>query len=118
MLTRGQAARLLGRSVATVRRIEGRLLHPTRDARGTHWFHEYDVERLAARIRAGEVRLYEVVSSPGFAKLRSASSVLHTEQAVDVLEVARLRSEIERLTSDNRRLRDELTELRAATEDF
>lgn len=45
-LTRKQVAARLRRSVATVRRLEGRALHPRRDAQGVHWFSAEEVERL------------------------------------------------------------------------
>jgi hypothetical protein len=46
MLTRTQVARRLGRSIATVRRLEGEGLHPVTDERGVHWFDEREVDRL------------------------------------------------------------------------
>src|SRR5438093_13604502 len=51
MLTRGQVAKRIGRSIATVRRIEGTLLHPQRDANGVLRFAPAEVDRLAARLR-------------------------------------------------------------------
>jgi hypothetical protein len=45
-LTRSQVARRLGKSIATVRRLEGRVLFPRFDSRGTHWFDEWEVERI------------------------------------------------------------------------
>ncbi len=45
-LTRTQVARRLGKSVATVRRLEGRVLFPRRDWRGIHRFDEWEVEGL------------------------------------------------------------------------
>ena len=45
-LTRIQVARRLGKSIATVRRLEGRVLFPHRDWRGVHRFDEWEVERL------------------------------------------------------------------------
>lgn len=47
VLTRMQVARRLGKSVATVRRLEGHSLNPVRDGRGIHRFHPEEVERLA-----------------------------------------------------------------------
>jgi hypothetical protein len=47
MLTRSQVARRLGKSLATVRRLEGSSLHPRRDDNGVHWFDESEVQRLA-----------------------------------------------------------------------
>jgi hypothetical protein len=53
MLSRIEVARRLGKSVATVRRLEGVELHPTRDSSGVHRFDPDEVERLAAKIRWG-----------------------------------------------------------------
>lgn len=50
MLTRTQVARRLGRSLATVRRAEGKTLHPTVDGRGTHRFDPVEVDALAERL--------------------------------------------------------------------
>lgn len=46
-MTRKQVGRRLGKSIATVRRIEGVLLHPVRDERGIHRFDPDEVEALA-----------------------------------------------------------------------
>ncbi|MEO7032382.1 MAG: hypothetical protein ABI548_00995 [Polyangiaceae bacterium] len=56
-MTRQQVARRLGRSLATVRRIEGVLLHPVRDDRGVHRFNAAEVETLAQKIDGGQVAL-------------------------------------------------------------
>jgi hypothetical protein len=56
MLTRMQVARALGRSIATVRRIEGELLHP-RLVGGIWRFKRREVDELAAEIRSGRRRL-------------------------------------------------------------
>jgi hypothetical protein len=45
-----QVARRLGKSVATVRRLEGAQLHPYVDASGVHRFDVREVERLARRL--------------------------------------------------------------------
>ena len=47
MMTRGQVARRLGKSIATVRRMEGHLLHPWCDSHGIYRFSNAEVERLA-----------------------------------------------------------------------
>jgi hypothetical protein len=49
-LTRREVATTLRRSIATVRRLEGHVLHPQRDARGTYWFASDEVDRLRAGI--------------------------------------------------------------------
>lgn len=56
-MTRTQVARRLGKSLATVRRIEGVLLHPTQDARGVHRFDSGEVEALARDIKTGRASL-------------------------------------------------------------
>lgn len=56
-MTRKQVAVRLGKSLATVRRIEGVLLHPTRDARGVHRFDETEVETLARQVKDGRTQL-------------------------------------------------------------
>jgi hypothetical protein len=50
MLTRSQVARRIGRSVATVRRMEGRSLHPGHGPRGARIFDPDEVEDVAERI--------------------------------------------------------------------
>lgn len=45
-LKRGEVARRLRKSVATVRRLEGHILFPSRDQRGIYRFDEWEVERL------------------------------------------------------------------------
>lgn len=56
MMTRGQVARRLGKSVATVRRLEGSLLHPRRDASGVLRFNPTEVDRVARGMRQGNLR--------------------------------------------------------------
>lgn len=48
MLTRAGVGRRLGKSIATVRRMEGVELHPTVDGRGVHWFDLREVDAIAA----------------------------------------------------------------------
>jgi hypothetical protein len=47
-LKRQNVAELLGVSTSTVRRLEGRTLHPVQDRDGTWWFDPAEVERLRA----------------------------------------------------------------------
>jgi hypothetical protein len=56
MLTRSQVARRLGKSVATVRRMEGIELHPVCDGRGVYRFDAGEVERLARAEQSGSAR--------------------------------------------------------------
>jgi hypothetical protein len=58
MLTRSQVARRLGKSLATVRRIEGILLAPT-DRRGVYRFNVADVDDLVRDIARGDVSIWQ-----------------------------------------------------------
>jgi len=49
MLTRAGVAKRLGRSLATVRRMEGTELHPSVDDRGVHRFDPDEVDAFTAR---------------------------------------------------------------------
>src|SRR5690349_3484518 len=49
MLTRAGVAKRLGRSIATVRRMEGNELHPWVDDRGIHRFDQTEVDDALAR---------------------------------------------------------------------
>ena len=49
MLTRSTVAAILGVHISTVRRLEGRDLHPVRDANGIHHFDRREVEDLATK---------------------------------------------------------------------
>ncbi|HEY2406939.1 MAG TPA: hypothetical protein VGI10_13105 [Polyangiaceae bacterium] len=64
-MTRQQVARRLGKSLATVRRIEGVLLHPTRDSRGVHRFDSEEVEALARSTERGHLSLAATLESNG-----------------------------------------------------
>jgi len=55
MLTRTAVAKLLRRSLATVRRLEGRELFPWLDNRGIHRFDAREIAKVARRLRRGEV---------------------------------------------------------------
>jgi hypothetical protein len=70
LMTRGQVARSLGRSLATVRRLEGSVLHPHL-SEGVWRFESREVEELAAEVRAGR-RLagdFQISSDPPKRKL-------------------------------------------------
>lgn len=53
MLTRAAVAKRLGKSIATVRRLEGRVLFPIVDHRGVRRFHESQVEHVRLLMREG-----------------------------------------------------------------
>lgn len=50
MLTRSQVAARLGRSLATIRRLEGKELHPEKDGRGVNRFDAEEVQEVAQRL--------------------------------------------------------------------
>ncbi len=56
MLTRSAVAKRLGKSIATVRRMEGVELHPVRDERGVNLFDPAEVEQVAQAQRWGGAR--------------------------------------------------------------
>jgi hypothetical protein len=58
-MTRQQVAKRLGKSLATVRRLEGGRLNPSQDARGVHRFDPDEVEALALDIETGRVALWQ-----------------------------------------------------------
>lgn len=58
-MTRKQVAQRLGKSIATVRRLEGVLLHPMLDARGKARFDDAEVEQLVGAMERGEVTLWQ-----------------------------------------------------------
>ena len=112
MLTRAAVAKVLGRSIATVRRLEGHELFPRRDWKGVFRFDESEVAAVARRLRAGDVvaargdwlderRRGQPWSLTG-APQTSTITVEHSD------EVARLREE-------NVRLREELAEMTIAS---
>jgi hypothetical protein len=89
-VTRGDVARYLGKSVATVRRAEGRYLHPRRDANGVHHFRFDEVKALRDAVARGDVRLNDV----DFARAIKSNGVTDAE-ATDT--IAELRAEIAEL---------------------
>jgi hypothetical protein len=97
MLTRSAVAKLLRRSIATVRRLEGQELFPRRDRNGVLRFDEGEVAAVARRLRAGDVtaarddwlierRLPQAWSLTG-ARKGSSAEVEHSE------DIAKLRRE-------------------------
>jgi hypothetical protein len=61
-VTRQQVARLLRKSVATVRRLEGVLLHPVEDSKGVWRSDLAEVEQLAADVDEGRVNLWDAMN--------------------------------------------------------
>jgi hypothetical protein len=64
-MTRQQVAKRLGKSLATVRRLEGGRLHAVADARGVHHFDPDEVEALARDIDRGDVVLWQELGTSG-----------------------------------------------------
>lgn len=60
-MTRKQVARKLGKSIATVRALEGVHLHPVEDDRGVWRFDPEEVERVAGDIQSGRLSLWETL---------------------------------------------------------
>ncbi|HEY0469904.1 MAG TPA: hypothetical protein VGC79_37215 [Polyangiaceae bacterium] len=133
-MTRKQVADRLGRSLATVRRLEGTLLHPQRDARGVHHFDRDEVEGLARDLNSGRIsigRNHASSTADGAwdhdadAECQRCSSL---QEQVDALndELASMRNshrrEIETLqteaTRTQERLRSELAELESEVAEF
>ena len=68
MLTRSQVARRLGKSIATVRRLEDRALHPVRGDHGVWLFDDWEVDWL----KRDPERLAQFAQSPWFKRNRVA----------------------------------------------
>lgn len=87
MLTRSQVARRIGKSVATVRRLEGTLLFPQSDGSGTRRFNEEEVEAFRRDLEAGRV-----VLPVGFLSSEGAAPATSTRRRIRELEarIARL----------------------------
>jgi len=64
-MTRQQVAKRLGKSLATVRRLEGVRLNPIRDARGVYQFDPDEVEALAEAVGDGTVALWQELGGDG-----------------------------------------------------
>jgi hypothetical protein len=94
-MTRAQVARYLRRSVASVRRAEGRHLHPYRDAKGVFRFEPDEVRELRAALERGEVRLGRV----DFTQQRQVRSgpTKRAHDAVESLHVTALQHELAEL---------------------
>ena len=109
MLTRSAVAKKLGRSLATVRRLEGKELFPRCDSRGVNWFDEADVERVAVRFARGDV---PSAQGPWLRKRRGHSQ----KGAVDPArrETSAPSDSLAALSAENRRLRHELNEANSA----
>ena len=104
VLTRPQLAERLGKSVATIRRIEGVLLHPHQDARGVYRFDAAEVDALANRVLCGEVSLFAGIETgnrrASEGDVRLESYIRHVRRRCAAAE-----SRAIRLTRENAQLR-------------
>gem|GEM_PF-2501491 len=102
MLTRSRVARVLKRSIATVRRLEGKELFPWKDASGVHRFDAREVRKVARLLRTDYVSAAQSAWLAGGrrAKLRSSQTGIAERGGSDGLlqDVARLRLENADLT--------------------
>jgi len=62
MLTRAGVAKRLGKSIATVRRMEGVELHPSVDTRGVRRFNPEEVERIARGEGGGRPKPHRIAA--------------------------------------------------------
>lgn len=118
MLTRSQVAQRIGRSVATVRKMEGAVLHPRVDQHGVYRFAPEEVEAVAARIRATG----RALDAAPF-EARSASSAvppdyfeLFAKKVNEDDSLTEREEEFERITSERDELRRALEGERRARE--
>lgn len=106
-ITRGEVAGLMGVSITTVRRLQGRDLHPRRSADGVYLFDPREVEEVRARRPPPP----EKVDSLGPGELAAAAFKLFRD-GVDVrdavIALARQPAEVEALYADWERLGDML----------
>lgn len=107
LLTRTGVARVLGKTVSTVGRLEGEVLFPVHDERGVHWFEPREVERVAERMREGRVRCArgDYLNETRFRRGRKKG------------ELARARRENDSLGSENVRLTRRVRELEGHLEE-
>jgi len=99
----------LGKSLATVRRLEGVLLHPTQDSQGVHRFDRDEVEMLARDVEEGRLVLARELRN---ARPDTSAGNWHAECA----KCAELRQQVEELQASREnecsRHQRELTALR------
>jgi len=88
-MTRRQVAKRLGKSLATVRRLEGNRLHPVRDVRGVHHFDPDEVEALAQDVLDGAVTLWQELSAaPGVSGIHTCPNCHELERCISRLSAA------------------------------
>lgn len=99
-MTRQQVAKRLGKSLATVRRLEGVRLRPVQDGRGVHRFDPAEVEALASDIEAGQVALWQELGP-------TSGDRDHTSECADCADLK------ERIESERSNHQRELASLQA-----
>jgi len=90
-MTRSEVAKAIGRSIATVRRMEGNELNLDVDWKGVHWFDEEEVEAVAEQLRVHGRRSPE-----------------HSENLPDFILASQLRS----IRAEKETMMEELEKLR------
>jgi hypothetical protein len=99
MLTRAQVARRLGKSIATIRRLEGTHLFPSRDSRGVNQFHEDEVERfIEGSSQAAPYFEPPILQNPQLVQRPSVEAIALEETKA---RMARLEREVNRLKTEN-----------------
>jgi hypothetical protein len=96
-MNRGEVARYLGKSIATVRRAEGQYLHPRRDARGVHQFDSHEVRELRQAAERGAVRLSHIDFGSPRAAPSSCASRRDCRDGAPSDSIASLREELREL---------------------
>lgn len=108
MLTRSGVAKRLGKSLATVRRMEGAELHPTRGSNGVHLFDPDEVDAVARGETVDRSRRISDLVVRGHIEESDAQTGSDTESD---RRIARLEAEISRQreehATDMKRLRQE-----------
>ncbi len=97
MLKRAQVAERIGKSIATVRRLQrGGELNSRRDRRGVHLFDEWEVAELVERYSSGE-RIAAARGesiSPSRARVGGAARRLEDGDDTEVVELRRENAEL------------------------
>lgn len=104
-MTRKQVAQRLGKSLATVRRMEGVLLHPTQDSKGVNHFDVREVEHVAREVGNGHLVVHRELRTAG-----SEASAPHDDLDKKCENCAALQQQLEEQRSRNE---SELASLRA-----
>jgi hypothetical protein len=118
MLKRSHVAKRLGKSLATVRRLEGVELHPVIGENGVHLFDETEVDEVAMRGRRGPSDNGSAASPTTHAPsawLRAELARRAREEGEDGEHAARLqaqRAEIEALDQQRAEERDRVQRIR------